>query len=551
MKICGVKLTHDAAVAVLEDGVLTGCVEIEKMANNPRYTAMRAVRQVEEALALLRISVYDIDHWALDGWKTPHVMGYPVAPYHEHDREPSDLLTRYQYRAGTASYAHVGAHVMAAYATSPFAKTQCPAYALVWDGGMQPRVYYVHPPMMRAERIGQIGELYGTLYSLMGLYFGPYKRQEVIDYQGCDYYTLLKTYCNYGLAGKLMAYIGDGATYGGRYSFDYLVAKMEAVHADLDHKMNLKRNTLEYDNSREIDFQFLRGIYRFATEGYHDKIILAAIHVMCERMLVRGIQRLVPEGAPLCFTGGAALNIKWNSAIRRAGYPLWVPPFPNDCGNAIGAAVCEQVFRTGRWHIEWDVYSGPPLLPLTAPVKGWSTHTCSMVDLARHLFTHAYSPTVVLMDRAELGPRALGHRSVFTSPFYEANKIRLNAIKQREDFRPVAPICLESDADRYFSPGTPDPYMLFDHEVREGYRHKLPAITHTDGTARLQTINRRQDPQLHELLSEFQRLSGFPILCNTSANDLGKGFFPDVRSAMEWGGVDYVWANGFLYSREE
>lgn len=557
MRICGVKLTHDAAVAVVKDGVLEFSVELEKMYNQPRYSKMRDLREIEDVLARFDLRSYDIQYWAVDGWKNPSVdvKGGPVdvAPYHETDppENETDLFARYQFRPDSASYCHVAGHVMSAYATSPWAKAQKAAYVLVWDGGMQPRVYYVNPPAMRCERVGQIGELYGTLYSAMGLYFGPYKNQAVIDYKGEDWYSILNTYCDYSLAGKLMAYIGDGFTYAGRYQNEYLVERMEELHAKLDHAANLRRNTLGYDNHRSVDFQFLRGIYDFAVQGWHDKTILAAIHVMCERMLVKGLERLVPKNAPLCFVGGAALNIKWNSAIRRAGYSLWVPPFPNDCGNAIGQAALESLYQTGQWHLDWNVYSGPDLLPIEGEHAGWTAKACSLDSLARFFHYNPEEPVVFLLGRAELGPRALGHRSILMSPKYEGNKKRLNDIKGREAFRPVAPMCLVEVADDYFTPGCADPYMLFDHTVRDQARRHLPAILHEDGTARLQTVSYAHSPELHELLSTYGALSGVPILCNTSANKNGCGFFPDVRSAMEWGKVDHIWANGFLYSKED
>jgi len=562
MRICGLKLTHDATVAVINDGKLELSVELEKMYNQPRYSKMQDLREIEDVLARFDLRSYDIDLWVVDGWKHEaiSVKGGPirVAPYHENDPadgEDHDLFERFSFTPGSSSYRHVAGHVMSAYATSPWSKMQKPAHVLVWDGGMQPRVYYVNPPAMRCHRVqfGTIGELYGTLYSTMGLFFGPYKRQEVINYTGEDWYTILKTYCDYSLAGKLMAYIGDGLSWCGRYSVEYLIEKMMECCEEVGHRANIERNTLAYDNHRRVDFQFLRGIYDFATRGWHDKTILAAIHTMCERMLVKGLERLVPKSSPLCFVGGSALNIKWNSAIRRAGYDLWVPPFPNDCGTAIGQAALEMLYQTGRWHLDWSVYSGPPLLPppIVTQANGWDVRTCSLATLAEFLSLNPSEPVVFLLGRAEIGPRALGHRSILMSAIAAENKATLNRIKGRESFRPVAPICLAEYAEEYFDPGRADPYMLFDHKVREEARCRIPAVLHDDGTARLQTVTHTHSPELYELLSEYGARSGVPVLCNTSANDSGKGFFPDVESAMRWGKVDHIWSNGFLYSKKE
>jgi carbamoyltransferase len=158
-------------------------------------------------------------------------------------------------------------------------------------------------------------------------------------------------------------------------------------------------------------------------------------------------------------------------------------------------------------------------------------------------------PVVVLNGRAEIGPRALGGRSILAAPTDLAMKALLNKIKDREYYRPVAPICLTDQAPAIFDPGTPDPYMLFEHHVREEWVDRIPAVIHLDGTARLQTVDRADDPFVEQVLREYYRITGVPVLCNTSANHHGRGFFPDVASAAEWGGADMIWCAGLLHRR--
>jgi carbamoyltransferase len=125
----------------------------------------------------------------------------------------------------------------------------------------------------------------------------------------------------------------------------------------------------------------------------------------------------------------------------------------------------------------------------------------------------------------------------------------LNKVKGREYYRPVAPICLEEFAPDIFEPGTRDPYMLFNHAVRAHWADRIPAVIHLDGTARLQTVNSDDSPVIEAVLREYHRLSGIPVLANTSANLNGRGFFPDAASAMSWGRVDTVWSDGIMYRR--
>jgi carbamoyltransferase len=253
------------------------------------------------------------------------------------------------------------------------------------------------------------------------------------------------------------------------------------------------------------------------------------------------------ETQGMCLSGGCALNIRWNSLLRESGLfgEVWVPPFAKDSGAAIGTACCEM-FRSGRQGaLEWDVYLGPALKP-AAPPAGWTAAPCDEAGLAELLHTTG-EPVVVLNGRAELGPRALGNRSILAPAVEAATKDRLNRAKGRASYRPVAPICLESRAAEVFDPGGRDPYMLFDHRPCARWAGRIPAVVHLDGTARLQTIDSEQNPVVARVLAEYERLSGIPVLCNTSANLRGRGFFPDARSAAEWGGVRYVWSEGRLY----
>jgi carbamoyltransferase len=284
--------------------------------------------------------------------------------------------------------------------------------------------------------------------------------------------------------------------------------------------------------------------------------VLASVHQFLEDLLLERVTTKIwtwkGEGPwNLCFVGGCALNIKWNSALR--AHPMfqamWVPPFPNDSGSALGTATAHLVAMTGIQDITWHPRLGPAVKPTSSVPTGWQASPCSPAELARVL--HETGKAVVVVNgRAELGPRALGGRSILAPATNLEMKDFLNRIKGRESFRPVAPVCLVEHAPGIFDPGTPDPHMLFDHRVRENWVDRIPAVLHVDGTARLQTVNREDAPALDAILREYHRLSGIPVLCNTSANYNGRGFFPDADSAMKWGRLDTVWSEGKIYRRQ-
>jgi carbamoyltransferase len=155
--------------------------------------------------------------------------------------------------------------------------------------------------------------------------------------------------------------------------------------------------------------------------------------------------------------------------------------------------------------------------------------------------------------RSEFGPRALGHRSLLAHPGRAENLERLNDVKGREQFRPVAPMVLHERAKDIFEGGPiPSPFMLFTHRVREGWAERIPAVTHVDGTARIQTVDQAESPLVHRCISAFERRTGLPVVVNTSLNTAGRPMVDDPRDALECFGsapVDALALGPFLVRR--
>jgi carbamoyltransferase len=558
MKILGIKLTHDAAVAGIDGNKLVFCVEMEKLNNNPRYSKMEDTSVIDSILDQFD---FQPDIYAVDGWKGGHLINgkIQVAGYHEFDSKGERVLfvpvseSNLKIKGASrpyASFTHMDGHIVGAYVTSPFAKRKERSYVLTWDGGQNPRVHLVGPNERRPIAFREsLFDLYGIIYGIMGYYFGPYKREDVIQ---ASIRSGAKHYGGYDKPGKLMAYIAKGKV------SPTLLKAIEVIYLQVSIR-ETKKNRHDYNQDGILEHEFCRAIYELVrdyTDEITDADVLRTIHQWLENSLISSITAVIPKGRNLCFAGGSALNIKWNSALRNSGHfrEVWVPPFPNDSGSAIGAAACVMT-TNDDWWLDWTVYSGPKLL---APqmYRGWTSMPCSLKQLANILATEPDQPIVFLNGRAEIGPRALGNRSIICNPERPTNKTLLNHIKDREQFRPVAPICLEHYAPKIFNPGTPDPYMLFDHTVMDGVPCaesplNLQAVTHLDGTARLQTVNKEQNSVMYDLLCHFHALTGCPLLCNTSANLNGAGFFPDVEIAMMWGRTKYIWSEGTLYSKNK
>lgn len=135
--------------------------------------------------------------------------------------------------------------------------------------------------------------------------------------------------------------------------------------------------------------------------------------------------------------------------------------------------------------------------------------------------------------RSEYGPRALAHRSLLANPVNAGNLERLNDVKGREQFRPVAPVVLAERAAEIFDGPLPSPYMLFTHDVRPAWRERIPAVVHVDGTARAQTVERSEQRLLAHLLDEVEARTGVPVLVNTSLNTAGRPIVDHPRDALE------------------
>jgi carbamoyltransferase len=544
--ICGVKITHDGGVALVDDNELKFSVEMEKIDDNPRHSRIRDLSVVDRLLDEAGYGLDQVDHVVLDGWRRAvkvrawggQRIPVPLAPYRRGILDPS-LLRPYTFSVLDLSYLsfpHYAGHVASAYCTSPFAQRGEDAYVLCWDGSMFPFLYHIRPDgEQRIRSLGPLFNLLGDVYIILAQHFAPFDAP--ISWPHA-----------LSLPGKIMAYNAYGnaqesAVKSIADSYSRAVASVVGVGGIRDHEANeLVGRQILQRLSEDIDLT-----------GTSAEDALASVHHFLGGLLLDSLARAVEldgaRTANLCMVGGCALNIKWNSAVRRSGIAdqVWIPPFPNDAGSAIGAACCAVLTYGDDPYVRWSPYLGPALADTPVP-PGWVPRACSVEQLAGVL--HESGEPVVFIDgRAELGPRALGHRSILAPATSSGMRDLLNQVKGREWYRPVAPICLAERASEVFDPGTSDPFMLFEHAVRPEWRDRVPAICHVDGSARLQTVSRSDEPQLHALLSAYEALSGVPLLCNTSANEPGRGFFPSAGSAMEWGRVARVWTQGRLYTK--
>ncbi|MGW7454139.1 carbamoyltransferase family protein [Streptomyces sp. NPDC054787] len=274
--------------------------------------------------------------------------------------------------------------------------------------------------------------------------------------------------------------------------------------------------------------------------GAHADLAASAQAVLEETLLdlVRWLHGRTHDDV-LTLAGGVALNCVANSRIAREGpfSRVWVQPAAGDAGTALGSALLlaagagddPEPMDGADLGRDWsDAELGAWLktagVPFERPPDIAATVAQALADNAIVAW---------FQGRSEFGPRALGHRSLLAHPGHAGNLERLNDVKGREQFRPVAPMVLAERASEIFDGPLPSPYMLFVHDVAPGWRERIPAVVHVDGTARIQTVDPQREPLVARMLTEFERRTGLPVVVNTSLNTAGRPMVDDPRDALE------------------
>jgi carbamoyltransferase len=315
--------------------------------------------------------------------------------------------------------------------------------------------------------------------------------------------------------------------------------------------VDLFRDVLRYHGNGDytvepVDWAALLGPARERggpTEQRHMDIA-HSLQVVLEETVGRMAEWLHRESgsSKLVLAGGVALNCVMNARLRDRGPfdAVWVQPAAGDSGTSLGAALWidakEGPQKPRAWRMD-HVFLGPAYADdeieqfLRQAMLPYRRSADIAADAARLL-----AEGKVLgwfQGRMEFGPRSLGARSILASPVDAGMQARLNQIKDREDFRPVAPVVLEERASDWFVNAGVSPFMVFINDVRPDRVDRIPAVRHVDGTARIQTINRSQNAVYYDLLRAFEQHTGVPVLVNTSFNTRGEPIVCTPRDAVE------------------
>jgi hydroxymethyl cephem carbamoyltransferase len=489
MNILGIHSGHDGAVAVVENARLTAYIEAQKD-NHRRYANFTSAR-LDAALQHVT-SPPDL------------VASGSFTPYHGCDAAVTSV-GEFEFdgrRVPRFTTSHERAHIFCAYGLSPFEQGR-PCYVLIWEGTIGTFCSIDEKCEVRRLDVPltEPGHRYAMLYELAHADFDANANGGTM-----------------GVAGKLMA----------------LACRRDdsPLRADEGRLMNMLLGDFSSERVRKGGMVSLP----FINVGVLDEPFRRFAYKFSERLFNRfysAAKEKLKNGWPLLVVGGCGLNCEWNSKWRASGLfeDVFVPPCADDSGCAVDVAADAQRHFTGNAKLTWDVYAGETFRHDADVPATFERRALDYEEAARLLCDGAVIAWV--QGKYEIGPRALGNRSLLAAPFSKDTTDRLNYIKQRESYRPVAPVCLEEQVSDWFDWRGPSPHMLYFQTVKS---EKLRAVTHDDGSARTQTVNAGQNRPLYELLSAFARLTGVGVLCNTSLNYPGRGFInpPHASGVSLW-----------------
>jgi len=534
---------HDSAAALIKDGKVLGAVEEERF-TGIKHDSSFPIETIKWLYSEFKVSKDDIE--AICFYENPSLkldrienstkrgglVNYfkrnkIISRNKEEYKKLSTTLNAITGKNTKIIYGdHHLSHVAYSYYTSPFDK----ATILSVDGVGEwetTSMYYGEGNLLTKLGSVDFPHSLGMLYSAFTAFLG-FKPNEG----------------EYKIMG--LAPYGDSTKY--EKEFEELISKTnDSYEINMDYFV--------YDYSDEIMFNEklgkLFGIPNRLPEDeltQEHKDIAAGLQSTYENIFFHLLNKLYVKKSThnLCLSGGCAYNGTANGKIiKETNYKrVYIPPAPSDAGSAIGAAL--HYYYNKNTNVNRVLNNNPYL----GPYYSNEDVETALEEFSDKVYSVKYNTSSIIPiiakqinegnvigwfeGRMEFGARALGNRSILANPRDPQMKARVNrVIKKREGFRPFAPIVKLEEQSKYFDYPHEVPYMNQVVQVKEKHRKNLPAITHVDGSARIQSLTQRQQPHIYKLLNELQKLNGYPIVLNTSFNLKDQTMVLDPKTAIE------------------
>jgi len=563
MNILGIScFYHDSAACLIKDGIVVAAAEEERFTRKKHDTSF-PVNAINYCLKEGNININQIDYIAFyekpllkfERLLSQHLEMFPRSFWSfykalpswitEKLRVPSVIRKKIKYKGEILFIEHHLAHAASAFLVSPFEE----AAILTVDGvGEWATASYGYG---KGNEITLLKELkfpnsVGLLYSTVTAHLGFSVNNSEYKVMGLSPYGKPTYYDNFK---KVVDVKEDGSI------------ELDMSYFDYHYKLTMpgKKFAEEFGPVRKPNEE--------VTQKHKD--IAASLQKITEEIIFKMLNHLYKETKMknLCIAGGVALNSVANGKITK-NTPfknVWIQPAASDAGTSLGAAAYANnvIFGKKRDYVMKLAYLGPSFS--TEYIKNFLDsrkivykkfkNDSSLIKLTANLI---FNNNVIgwFQGRMEWGPRALGARSILSNAANPKMKDILNLkVKHREHFRPFAPVISKEDVHDYFEiDKDEEPFMLFVYPFKEKKKKLVPSVVHVDGTGRLQTTSEEENRLYYGVIKEFEKLSGVPILVNTSFNIRGEPIVctpEDAYKCMMGTGIDYLVMENFLIKRDD
>lgn len=534
-------LSHDTSAALVEDGKVLFAIEEERL-NKEKHTRAFPLEAVEACLKFARATIKDVDvvctpqltdrlikkryleHWLNFFPKANPRMCAELDAVATILNGENEIREKLNFQKEIYSCRHHVSHMASAYYLSKF-----PGSALFTIDGLGEIESFL------------VGEAKGNVIRIFDEYSAYWPHSIGGLYTSLTHYLGFTPHCD---EGKVMGL----APYGNPETYKKVFEDMVYFKENGVFEFNLDYMQYPFRRHSHMSEKFMehcgppRESKAEITERHKD--IAAALQYATEKTMLHIAEYLysLTKNENLCMAGGVALNCVANGKVlnQTPFKHIYIQPAANDAGQAIGSALYYYYQKNpeAQRHSLDHSYLGTGFhdeeIERALRLKNISfTKNENLFSYVAKLL--AQGKIIVWFNgRMEFGPRSLGNRSIITAPYPAEMKDILNArVKKRESFRPFAPSVRLEDCAEYFDNDHESPYMLLTYNVRKDKISEIPAITHVDGTARVQTVSVSQNPEYYRLISEFKNLTGVGVLLNTSFNVMGQPIIHTPKEALD------------------
>ena len=496
--------SHNSSVVVEQNGKIITVIEVERFLNVKNAGYGQYLTSFTRPYLIKEILNYIAETYG--------ITEYDRCYYSNTDTIEGDTKVHYEQFIPAKEYVNCLHHL--SHAACAFYQTDYNESLIVsFDGGGSDGFFNIYHTPNRNEinLIEKFNIDVGFPYMSFGDYLNDIRLEPALNIGNLVYSGKIMGLCSYGNVNE------DWLS----HFEDYYIQKPDGLNY-ISLLQRLSDNTgLIFDRNNRLEGQVSWDVAKTSQIAFENVFI----------ELIKPYLEKYPN-IPLILVGGCALNILLNTRLKEElERDVFIPPNPNDCGIATGMILLHSKPETAV-----DItYSGIPILDKNKLMmyleSNYSSTELDINVVVNDLVNGKIIGTV--RGNSEHGPRALGNRSIICNPSFPNMKDILNEkVKNREWYRPFAPVCRLEDVSKYFEFEGESRWMQFCPKVREEWREKLVSITHIDGTARVQTVTKEQNEWLYNLITEFEKVSGIGVLLNTSFNVNGRPILSTYSDAI-------------------